>query len=477
MFRPLAPICLALALLGASGTRADPGRFQDYVVGARALGLGGAFTALSDDASGIFYNPAGIVDVGRARLSISTNLYGLELRGQDVADSVASRLARGVSAADLIIIPSATGAVTGLGETLPSGHRRHAVAVGTQVPRYTARYVDTILQRPAGQGGPSEALLRSRYVERELHAGAAYAFRASPWLRVGAAMHYVLQTLDADESLQAPVSGTETTTFLLTENSLRATRHSARVVFGAKLRPSPRWSFGVMAAPPSLGVWRSVDFEASTLDGLMPGTDARLLRATADVSTLDIASTLPAQLRVGGAFQQPGEYTFSVDVVAYAPTGYSLLRPGEIGGSGEAGLGRIPAPVDFSTGPLVNANMGFELLIASDVSLAIGGFTNFSAAVADAPVDDLLPSSARPTEVDMFGASLALGFFGDHSLHRLGVTGSFGAGKVTVPDPFSQDSLGQPVFSAVDETQAFLYVFWSSSFRYGEGRSRRDLSM
>ena len=49
---------------------ADEGRYQDYALGARALGLGGAYTAISDDPSGVFYNPAGLVDVSRARLSI-----------------------------------------------------------------------------------------------------------------------------------------------------------------------------------------------------------------------------------------------------------------------------------------------------------------------------------------------------------------------------------------------------------------------
>ena len=63
--RGMSRAVLLLALFCAAPSLADEGRHQDYVVGARALGLGGAFVAISNDSSGVFYNPAGIVDVRR----------------------------------------------------------------------------------------------------------------------------------------------------------------------------------------------------------------------------------------------------------------------------------------------------------------------------------------------------------------------------------------------------------------------------
>ena len=36
------------------------GAFEELNIGARPQGLGGAFTAISDDANALFYNPAGI---------------------------------------------------------------------------------------------------------------------------------------------------------------------------------------------------------------------------------------------------------------------------------------------------------------------------------------------------------------------------------------------------------------------------------
>ena len=66
-----------LALTLAGPARADDTHYHDYPIGGRAVGLGGAFVALASDPSGLYYNPAGIVDSRHHSVQISTNLYGL----------------------------------------------------------------------------------------------------------------------------------------------------------------------------------------------------------------------------------------------------------------------------------------------------------------------------------------------------------------------------------------------------------------
>ena len=43
-------------------------------IGARAMGFGGAYVSMADDASGVFWNPAGLVDLTRHQLSFSVDL-------------------------------------------------------------------------------------------------------------------------------------------------------------------------------------------------------------------------------------------------------------------------------------------------------------------------------------------------------------------------------------------------------------------
>jgi len=49
-----------IAFLGcASSLYADQFHYRNFLIGDRAIGLGGAYTGISDDSSGVFYNPAG----------------------------------------------------------------------------------------------------------------------------------------------------------------------------------------------------------------------------------------------------------------------------------------------------------------------------------------------------------------------------------------------------------------------------------
>ncbi|MCD6154378.1 MAG: PorV/PorQ family protein [Candidatus Verstraetearchaeota archaeon] len=57
---------------------ADAGSFLRIGVGARALGMGGAFVALADDPTAIYWNPAGLASLKSGELaSMYTNQFGL----------------------------------------------------------------------------------------------------------------------------------------------------------------------------------------------------------------------------------------------------------------------------------------------------------------------------------------------------------------------------------------------------------------
>ena len=47
------------SIVMSSLAKADQFHYQNFLIGDRAIGLGGAYSGVADDASGIFYNPAG----------------------------------------------------------------------------------------------------------------------------------------------------------------------------------------------------------------------------------------------------------------------------------------------------------------------------------------------------------------------------------------------------------------------------------
>ena len=61
--------------LGASVVHADPFHYNNVIIGERAQGMGGAYTAISDDASGVFYNPAGLAFAQSNDISGSANAF------------------------------------------------------------------------------------------------------------------------------------------------------------------------------------------------------------------------------------------------------------------------------------------------------------------------------------------------------------------------------------------------------------------
>ncbi|MFN3134514.1 MAG: PorV/PorQ family protein, partial [Candidatus Kryptonium sp.] len=67
----IATLISSLSLLSQSkvGTTAAP--FLGIAVGPRAIGLGGAFTAFSEDVSALYWNPAGISRLGRNEIMLS----------------------------------------------------------------------------------------------------------------------------------------------------------------------------------------------------------------------------------------------------------------------------------------------------------------------------------------------------------------------------------------------------------------------
>ena len=59
---------------------------QQTPVGARPIGLGGAFVGISDDADAVFWNPAGISLVQRQELrGTYANRYGIDLTDQNAS--------------------------------------------------------------------------------------------------------------------------------------------------------------------------------------------------------------------------------------------------------------------------------------------------------------------------------------------------------------------------------------------------------
>lgn len=74
-YREFFLVLVVLTLYINSKSFADEFHYRNFFPGDRAAGLGGAYTALADDPSGAYYNPAGLAFTVGNELSVSVNAY------------------------------------------------------------------------------------------------------------------------------------------------------------------------------------------------------------------------------------------------------------------------------------------------------------------------------------------------------------------------------------------------------------------
>lgn len=83
LFKRLARLSILTAFLACPQAWSDEFHYNSILIGDRASGMGGAYTAVSDDASGMFYNPAGIVYISDRNFSASVNTYSSVVKTYD----------------------------------------------------------------------------------------------------------------------------------------------------------------------------------------------------------------------------------------------------------------------------------------------------------------------------------------------------------------------------------------------------------
>src|SRR5215468_11845785 len=103
---------LVMLAAGVARSQGIESNFRPYLVGGRAAGMGGAFTALADDGSGGYYNPGGLAFIRASSLSFSLNAYGLV--GGKVKDALGD--GHDFSYRDMNVFPVASSGIKKLGE-------------------------------------------------------------------------------------------------------------------------------------------------------------------------------------------------------------------------------------------------------------------------------------------------------------------------------------------------------------------------
>lgn len=477
---------LAVGLSLSVPAYGDDTHYQDFLVGGRSLGLGGAYVSLAADPSGVYFNPAGLADVKQSSLQVSTSLYGFE-RGEINPDSFSTAVPGlanlELDFSQLIVIPASAGFVKTFGEKLPNGLPTQAFGLVAMIPSFRKMAISS----PAMQQGNTNIGNYSRKLEdNSLWTGIAYGRKFGSNLRLGVSAFYVFRTLTNYELVvqggDSETSMNESAGMAIREISLYT--GSLLLGLGAKYHVSPTFKLGLSIQLPTIDLNSegkllfvrdrlARDCAGQDCSGDEPMISQGLERTEMVFSSENKRGLM---VRMGANYSIRRRFTVSADVSVHLPVCYELIKvEGEERGCASGGVTTrdsiFPFVKTIERKTVANVNFGMEWLVIPEVSLAWGFFTDFSSApkIRD---DNEWAQVRQSPEVDLFGMSAALGYFGEHSLSRVGLMYSFGAGE----DVVENDQVSAIVAAQLDSTayhfekvkyfQSFMYLFVSSTFRY-----------
>ena len=457
--------CL-FALLPAPAWAAD-NNYQDFLVGGRAIGLGGAFTATANDVTSLLYNPAGLSFVEATSAQLSTSLYGIERGSLEEFSSVLFDDYGNirVDLSDVTVVPSSAGAVRSLGRT--RWGTNHSLAFGLLVPSYRS---SSLSSRAGGdEDGQNSSYIR-RTTDRELWSAVGYGLEINPTFRIGIAGYYIFRSMVDTEEASISETGVESGglgRFALTSSEVTVSSGSLLLGAGLHWQPYPNLRMGLFASLPSTAVHSegAIRTVRSGSYSRCPTSDAcdeaeRILEPffeERDVSDLGSGFGIAPMLRFGIAYEKPRWFLLAADVVYYGAIDYALLRDSQAQSVPD---NFVPFSNSIERNAVVNFHLGGEYWILPDVTVAAGVFSNRSTApdVPNQPVADAL------AQINMYGLSFSTSYTDGRSTTWIGAMYSYGLGEDVIATNVIDQALESQVrYERIELTRSYIYFFLASS--------------
>ena len=433
---------------------ADDTHYQNYLIGGRSVGLGGAFTALGNDPSGLVFNPAGMVDDVHTDISLAADLYGFERSSRDGASVGPTPPLTNLTelATDLVIIPTASG-VTRTFQSDPKGGYLNAISLGVFVPQFRSIADTYRTQDASGLKEYSQTL-----TDRTLMPGLGYARRIGD-LRFGISTFYVLRSLTSEET---STLSTSNTAFRIGDANAQMVAGSLQWVLGAKWVPSSRLSLGAALTLPDVAINSTSRLRYRRGDG-----DASQNGAThfqnIDLENLRSGYRAPAQLRLGSALQIADNLLVASDTTIAFPSSYDLIKVND-----SQARAVLPFVLHVQRHAVININAGIEWEPFHSVTLGGGFFTDFASSdsLSGPRYADLLVARLEPS-IDNYGFTAVMGFISDNTITRVGVLYAAGTGyDLAARDDIARLDQQRQSYERVKVFNSFFYIFISSTLRF-----------
>jgi long-chain fatty acid transport protein len=373
---------------------ADPYHYKNILIGERASGLGGAFVAVSDDPSGIFYNPAGLAYSFENYLSLSANAF-----------CGSKQTFKNVKGGQDYNLSSSTFVPAFFGFTQYLGSYKMAFAIIVPDSDLLDQQ-DTLKDFDTTTGNPNYLTRKFFKQDQTFLIGPAFAKAIAKNFSIGITLFGAARTGKTIDNQMVATNPLFTGDYYWVNTSSNFNVYSFNPKLGIQFMPSPKYSLGFTVARPvrikgTYNVKQTFTKNASDASATLNGSFEN------DITTVESTNSISAaenfQFSLGQAYFFSKSFMVSADVdVFLSDAGPSILAPG----------------LNVKTG--YNWAVGAEYFISQSLPIRAGFYSNNSNTkytVGDA------------TSVDLLSASLGVSLLTSGTSFTLGGTYSWGKGK------------------------------------------------
>ncbi len=399
-------VILVLLLLGAGSAAADEFHYNNFLIGDRASGMGGAYTAISDDPSGLYYNPAGVVYAQGKNLSASVNAFYNKTKTYE-----------GVIGGNSWERTSSSLLPNFFGVTQPLG--AFTFGFSYAVPdSILENQSQTFINVPTSFGSASQYIVNFNNEDNSYNFGPSLAYQVNSKIALGMTLYLYHRSNRAILNQYINVA-----TGVEWDNQyINLVERGYRPILGLMWSPADKWTVGVSLAKTFL-YSESLTTQSTTK---APGAEP-----TVTFDSVDGKRKFPIDLRVGVA------YFASTSLLISADADYHT---------------KVNDPVFGDRVSVLDAAVGTEYYINKNWAVRGGIYSN----LANSP--DLQATRTNQDEkVDLYGVSASVSNFSRNTAITLGGNYTKGSGQAQIVSNSA---------SIQDVKEKGWMIFLSSSYSY-----------
>lgn len=391
LFRLLLIVAMVSIMVGVAA--ADSYHYKNLLIGERASGMAGAYTAVADDPSGIHYNPAGLIYSQGTNVSASANAYHNSetvykgvIGGQDWTRKASA------------LLPNFFGVVQKVG--------KGKMGLAYVVPDSVIEDQDEVFYNV--NATVDQFNINFNNEDNTYNFGLAYAREINESMSWGASLFYHHRRVQIilNQMYQFSDGSTEWGNYYF-----ESEEDGVRPVIGFMWTPAEKYSFGASITKTFLTGSRSHEQRTS----FNPGDTNPSLFPDESLDDYGTQREYPLTINLGAAYFASDTFMVSSDVNFYTSEEDAL--DGE-----KVWLMNFAVGTEYYFSPNVAMRAGFYTNMSSTPEIK-GGYTN------------------QADHVDIYGMSLSMSHFGRGSSLSLGMSYAMGSGEAQIyaDDPTIND--------------------------------------